>query len=74
SGGNDDALQKNPFVDVTLDIQSGANQVTPIDGPLVPSDRRVIHEEELSRLQRKRKRLECNGNLKCKRKELEKSL
>jgi hypothetical protein len=55
SGGNDDVPQKNPFVDVTLDIQRGDHQVTLIDGPLVPSDRRVIHEEELSRFQRKRK-------------------
>jgi hypothetical protein len=55
SGGNDDGPRKNPFADVILDIQRGALQVTPIDGPLVPSDRRVIHEEELSRFQRKRK-------------------
>ncbi|CAJ2642212.1 unnamed protein product [Trifolium pratense] len=59
SGGNDDDVQKNPFADVTLDIQSGANQVTPIDGPLLPSDRRVIHEEELERFQRKRKNEEA---------------
>ncbi|GAU39664.1 hypothetical protein TSUD_60300 [Trifolium subterraneum] len=59
SGGNDDVPQKNPFVDVTLDIQRGDHQVTLIDGPLVPSDRRVIHEEELSRFQRKRKNEEA---------------
>lgn len=101
SGGNDDVPQKNPFVDATVDTHRGAHPITLIDGPLVPSGRQVIHEEELSRFQRKRKvslahnpnmflsllngfsltclvcrmkRLECNGNLKHKRKELEKSL
>nr|XP_027191643.1 homeobox-DDT domain protein RLT2 isoform X4 [Cicer arietinum] len=58
-GGNDDVPRKNPFVDVTLDTHRVADQVTPIDSPLVPSDRRVIHEEELSRFQRKRKNEEA---------------
>lgn len=100
SGGNDDVPRMNPFVDVTLETQMRAHQVTPKDGGLVPFDSRVIHEEEFSRFQRKRKvcasqnpnmlyhyrvvvhawlifrmkRLECNENSKCKRKELEKSL
>lgn len=58
SGGNDDVPRKNPstpFVDVTLDTQRGAHQVTLINTPLVLSDRSVIYEEELSRFQRKRK-------------------
>ncbi|XP_058730418.1 homeobox-DDT domain protein RLT2-like isoform X2 [Vicia villosa] len=59
SGGNDNVPLKNPFVDVTLNTQRGAHQVTLINTPLVLSDRRVIHEEELSRFQRKRKNEEA---------------
>lgn len=55
SGGNDDILRKNPFVDVTLETRMRAHQLTPNDGRLVPFDSRVIHEEEFSRFQRKRK-------------------
>ncbi|CAK8577051.1 unnamed protein product [Lathyrus sativus] len=57
-GGNDD-VPRNPFVDVTLDTQRGAHQLTLINTPLVLSDRSVIHEDELSRFQRKRKNEEA---------------
>ncbi|CAI8617390.1 unnamed protein product [Vicia faba] len=58
-GGNDDVPQKNPFVDVSLDTQRVAHQVTLINTPLVLSDRTIIHEEELSSFQRKRKNEEA---------------
>ncbi|KAK7257406.1 hypothetical protein RIF29_31365 [Crotalaria pallida] len=55
SGENNDLPRKNQFVDVTIDNHNGTHPITLIDSPLTPSDRRVIHEEELSRFQRKRK-------------------
>ncbi|RDX93815.1 Homeobox-DDT domain protein RLT2, partial [Mucuna pruriens] len=58
SGENDGVPQKNPF-DVTGNIHNGAHPITLIDGPLMPSDGRVIHAEELSRFQRKRKNEEA---------------
>ena len=55
SGEINDVPQKNLMVDVTVDTHSGAHPIALINIPLVPSDKRVIHEEELSRFQRKRK-------------------
>ncbi|XP_057450626.1 homeobox-DDT domain protein RLT2-like isoform X3 [Lotus japonicus] len=77
SGGND-VLQKNPFIDATFETHNGAHPITLIDSPLMPSNRRVIHEEELSRFQRKRKieearmQRELEAQEKRIRKELEK--
>ncbi|XP_027345638.1 homeobox-DDT domain protein RLT2 isoform X2 [Abrus precatorius] len=59
SGENDGVLQKNQFVDVTADIHSGAHLITLINSPLMPSDKMVIPDEELSRFQRKRKNEEA---------------
>lgn len=59
SGENDGVPRKNPFVDVTANIHNGAHPITLIDSPLLPSDGRVIHAEELSRFQRKRKNEEA---------------
>ncbi|KAL2640670.1 hypothetical protein AAZV13_06G245200 [Glycine max] len=78
SGENDGIPRKNPFVDVTADIHNGAHPITLIDSPLMPSDGRVIHVEELSRLQRKRKnddtkmQQELEAQERKNRKELEK--
>ncbi|KAJ1387957.1 Homeobox-like domain superfamily [Sesbania bispinosa] len=78
SGGTDDIPRQNQFVDVTVGTHSEAHPVTLIDGPLIPSDRRIIHEEELSRFQRKRKneearmQRELEAQEKRNRKELEK--
>lgn len=52
---NGHVSRKNPFVDAVIDTHRGAHPITPIGIPLVPSDRRVIHEEELSRFEKKRK-------------------
>ncbi|CAL0333845.1 unnamed protein product [Lupinus luteus] len=78
SGEKDDLPRKNPFVDITIDNHSYAQPITLIDCPLMPSDRMVIHQEKLSRLQRKRKseearmQRELEGQEKKVRKELEK--
>ncbi|KAI4322719.1 hypothetical protein L6164_022386 [Bauhinia variegata] len=59
SGENVDVPQKNLLVDVAVDTHIGAYPITQIDNSLMPSDWRVIHGEELTRLQRKHKNEEA---------------
>lgn len=60
SGEIDNVPRKNPFIDVPIDTHIGAHPVTQTDSTLMPSDKKVVHEEEISRFQRKRKVSEDN--------------
>ncbi|XP_028807830.1 LOW QUALITY PROTEIN: homeobox-DDT domain protein RLT2 [Neltuma alba] len=59
SGQNDNIPWKNTFADVPANSHIGAYPATKIDSMLTPSDQRVIHEEQISRFQRKRKNEEA---------------
>ncbi|KAF7805973.1 homeobox-DDT domain protein RLT2 isoform X1 [Senna tora] len=78
SGEKDNVPWKNPFAEVPIDTHIGADPVTQIDRTSMPSDRKVIHEEEVLRFQRKRKseearmQREIEAQEKRVRKELEK--
>ncbi|KAL1325259.1 hypothetical protein HN51_035339 [Arachis hypogaea] len=78
SGQIEGIPRKNTFVDVTVVTHSGVHPITLTDTALVPSDNTVIHEEEPSRLQRKRMneeariRRELEAHEKRVRKEIEK--
>lgn len=55
SSQNDDVTWKNTLVDVPVDSYVGAYPATQIDSMLTPFDQKVIHAEQISQLQRKRK-------------------
>ncbi|XP_054812653.1 homeobox-DDT domain protein RLT2 isoform X2 [Prosopis cineraria] len=59
SGQNDNLPRRNMFVDVPVDSYIGAYPATQIDSMSTPSDQKVIHEEQNSRFQRKRKNEEA---------------
>ena len=50
-----DVPRTNTFVDAAVSTHVGVHRITQIENSLLSSDRRVVHEEELSRFQRKRK-------------------
>ncbi|KAJ7948365.1 Homeobox-DDT domain protein [Quillaja saponaria] len=55
SGEYGSVPRKNSFMNCALDTDFGAHPITQMDNPFLSSERRVIHEEELTRLERKRK-------------------
>ncbi|XP_035551015.1 homeobox-DDT domain protein RLT2-like isoform X4 [Juglans regia] len=54
SGENDNNSRKNPFTNIT-DAHFGAHPITQMENPFVSSDKRVILDEDVSRMERKRK-------------------
>ncbi|KAI9086822.1 hypothetical protein K1719_031416 [Acacia pycnantha] len=56
---NDTVPWKNTFVDVLADSHVGAYPAAQIDSMLTPFDQKVIHEEQISRFQKKRKNEEA---------------
>ncbi|XP_042972000.1 homeobox-DDT domain protein RLT2-like isoform X3 [Carya illinoinensis] len=54
SGENDNNSRKNPFTNI-MDAHLGAHPITQMENPFVSSDRRVILDEDVSRMERKRK-------------------
>ncbi|KAJ6917545.1 hypothetical protein NC652_019778 [Populus alba x Populus x berolinensis] len=55
TGEYETVIQKCSFTNIGLDAQSGAHLVTALDNPYMSSDRRVTHDEDALRMQRKRK-------------------
>lgn len=55
SGDHDIVPRKNAIVTVGMDAHFGAHPITGLDNPFVPSDRRVSHEDDILRMERKRK-------------------
>ncbi|KAG6722699.1 hypothetical protein I3842_03G173300 [Carya illinoinensis] len=53
-GENDNNSRKNPFTNI-MDAHLGAHPITQMENPFVSSDRRVILDEDVSRMERKRK-------------------
>lgn len=55
AGEYDLVPRKSPFASVSTDARFGAHPITALDNPIIPSDRRASHEEDISRVERKRK-------------------
>ncbi|KAJ6908688.1 homeobox-DDT domain protein RLT2-like isoform X1 [Populus alba x Populus x berolinensis] len=55
TGEYETVIQKCSFTNIGMDAQSGAHLVTALDNPYMSSDRRVTHDEDALRMQRKRK-------------------
>lgn len=55
SGECDNVPQKNSFTNTPMDANFGTHPITALENPFVSSDRRVIHDEDVSRMERKRK-------------------
>ncbi|OVA11509.1 Homeobox domain [Macleaya cordata] len=55
AAGEYDSPHRNSFTNIGMDAQIGAHPMIGLDNPHVPSDRRISHEEDASRLERKRK-------------------
>ncbi|XP_042494646.1 homeobox-DDT domain protein RLT2-like [Macadamia integrifolia] len=55
SGEYDGVPHKNSFANVGMDAQFGAHPMLGLENSFVPSDRRVSHDEDVSRMERKRK-------------------
>ncbi|XP_057955168.1 homeobox-DDT domain protein RLT2 isoform X3 [Malania oleifera] len=55
SGDYDGVPRKNSFANVNVDAHFGSHSVNALDNPLISSDRRVSHDEDVSRMERKRK-------------------
>lgn len=51
----DNMLRKTSLTNIGVDSQFGALPITALDNPFVPSDRRVTHDEDILRIERKRK-------------------
>ncbi|XP_043702863.1 homeobox-DDT domain protein RLT2-like isoform X2 [Telopea speciosissima] len=59
SGEYDGVPHKNSFANVGMDAQFGAHPMHGLENSFVPSDRRVSHDEDVSRMERKRKNEEA---------------
>ncbi|CAK7322695.1 unnamed protein product [Dovyalis caffra] len=55
TGEYDTVPQKSPFRSVGVDAQFGAHPIIALDNSFMSSDRRLTHEEEALRIERKRK-------------------
>ncbi|KAG5545205.1 hypothetical protein RHGRI_017628 [Rhododendron griersonianum] len=55
SGEYDIVSQKNSLTDIATDAQLGAHPITGLDNPFVPSDIQVTPEDDIARMERKRK-------------------
>ncbi|KAJ6371739.1 hypothetical protein OIU77_002122 [Salix suchowensis] len=55
SGEYESTSQKSPFTNVGMDVQVGAHPITALDNPFMSSDQRVTHDEDVLRMERKRK-------------------
>ncbi|KAJ4981059.1 hypothetical protein NE237_031896 [Protea cynaroides] len=55
SGEYDGVPHKNSFANVGIDAQFGAHPMLGLENSFVPSDRHVSHDEDVSRMDRKRK-------------------
>ncbi|XP_011047699.1 PREDICTED: uncharacterized protein LOC105141971 isoform X2 [Populus euphratica] len=55
TGEYETVIQKCSFTNIGMDAQSDAHLVTALDNPYMSSDRRVTHDEDALRMQRKRK-------------------
>ncbi|KAJ9170905.1 hypothetical protein P3X46_018968 [Hevea brasiliensis] len=51
----DTVMRKSSFTNVGVDAQFGAHPITALDNPFMPPDRRVTHDEDVLRIERKRK-------------------
>lgn len=61
SGENDTNSRKNTFTNV-MDAHFGAHPITQMENPFLSSERRVILDEDVSRMERKRKVSSCTIN------------
>ncbi|KAJ6420476.1 hypothetical protein OIU84_027920 [Salix udensis] len=55
SGEYESTSQKSPFTNVGMDVQVGAHPITALDNHFMSSDQRVTHDEDVLRMERKRK-------------------
>lgn len=55
SGDYDIVPRKNTIASIGVDAHFGAHPITELDNPFVPSDRRASHEDDILRMERKRK-------------------
>jgi hypothetical protein len=59
SGEYDTVPRKNAFPNIAMDAHFGAHPITQLENPFMSSDRRVTHEEDVPRMERKRKVSHC---------------
>ncbi|XP_030929199.1 homeobox-DDT domain protein RLT2-like isoform X3 [Quercus lobata] len=55
SGEYDTVPRKNAFPNIAMDAHFAAHPITQLENPFLPSDRRVAHDEDVPRMERKRK-------------------
>ncbi|XP_010260331.1 PREDICTED: homeobox-DDT domain protein RLT2 isoform X2 [Nelumbo nucifera] len=55
SGGYENVSHRNSFTNIEMDPHFGAHPIVGLENPFVPSDRRVSHDEDVTRMERKRK-------------------
>uniref|UniRef100_A0A5B7A597 Homeobox-DDT domain protein RLT2 n=1 Tax=Davidia involucrata TaxID=16924 RepID=A0A5B7A597_DAVIN len=55
SGEYDIGPRKNSFTSVGMDAHFGAHPSAGLDNPFIPSDKRITHDEDVLRIERKRK-------------------
>ncbi|WCJ30914.1 Homeobox-DDT domain protein RLT2 [Euphorbia peplus] len=52
-------LRKSSLTNVSMDTQLGSHPITALENPFAPSDRRATHDEDILRIERKRKNEEA---------------
>lgn len=55
SGEYENILRKNSFISAAMDAHAGGQPITAMDNAFISSDRRVSHDEDVSRTEKKRK-------------------
>ncbi|KAM7498033.1 hypothetical protein LguiA_022447 [Lonicera macranthoides] len=55
SGDYDIVPRKNSFANTGVDVQVGAHPIAGLDNPFMPPDRQPTHDEEILRMEKKRK-------------------
>lgn len=61
-GEYDTVPRKNAFPNIAMDAHFSAHPITQLENPFLPSDRRVTHDEDVPRMERKRKVSHCTMN------------
>lgn len=59
SGEYDNVGRTDSYANINIDAHFGAHPISQLENPYIPSDRRIIHEDDVIRFERKRKVRYC---------------